>query len=132
MDSEVIANVYEEIDRIVHQNDEMEETEESETPTIDSNDLERILTVSGVEDVNIAKVEHAIKTVLDDEKHQFKANNLVPKRIKIETRVGDLYINPTDLKNVKYITLEGKRCLLLEINDDVMIEGFKLEETKLF
>lgn len=132
VDSEVIANVYEEIDRIVHQNDEMEETEESETPTIDSNDLERILTVSGVEDVNIAKVEHAIKTVLDDEKHQFKANNLVPKRIKIETRVGDLYINPTDLKNVKYITLEGKRCLLLEINDDVMIEGFKLEETKLF
>ena len=35
-------------------------------------------------------------------------------------------INPTDLKYVKYITYDGKRCLLLEIDEDVVVEGFRL------
>ena len=105
MDSRVISNVYEEIDKIVQEN---EENEESEAPMLDYRDIERILTVSGVENVNTAKVEHAFKTVVDDEKHEFKASSLVPKSIKINTKVADVSINPKDLKNVKYITYRRK------------------------
>jgi hypothetical protein len=124
VDSQVISNVYEEIDKMVQEN---EENEESESPTLDYRDIERILTVSGVEDVNTAKVEHAIKAVVDDEKHEFKASSLVPKSIKINTKVADLSISPKDLKNVKYIMYQGKRCLLVEIDEDVVVEGFRLE-----
>lgn len=131
VDAEVISNVYEELDRIIVENEESEEMEESAPPTIDSKDIEKILTVSGVENVSTQIVEHAIKSVLDDEKHEFKANSLVPKTIKIETKVADLTIKPKDLRNMKYIMFEGKRCLLLEIDDDVIVEGFKLEEAKL-
>lgn len=131
VDSAVISNVYEEIDRIVKISEEQDEDDDEVQPVIDSKDIERILTVSGVEDVNLDRVEHAIKSVLDDEKHEFKANSLVPKTVKIETRVGNLSINPTDLKHVKYIMFEGKKCLLLEINEDVEIEGFKLEQANL-
>jgi hypothetical protein len=69
--------------------------------------------------------------VVVDESHEFKANNLVPKAIKIETKVAKLSLSPTDLKHVKYIMFQGKRCLLLEIDEDVEIEGLKLE-TKTF
>lgn len=131
VDAEVISNVYEELDRIIVENEESEEMEESAPPTIDSKDIEKILTVSGVENVSTQIVEHAIKSVLDDEKHEFKANSLVPKTIKIETKVADLTIKPKDLRNMKYIMFEGKRCLLLEIDDDVIVERFKLEEAKL-
>jgi Domain of unknown function (DUF4317) len=124
VDSQVISNVYEEIDKMVQEN---EENEESESPTLDYRDIERILTVSGVEDVNTAKVEHAFKAVVDDEKHEFKASSLVPKSIKINTKVADLSISPKELKNVKYITYQGKRCLLVEIDEDVVVEGFRLE-----
>lgn len=128
VDTQVISNVYEEIDKLVQEN---LENEESEIPTLDHKDIERILTVSGVENVETAKVEHAFKAIIDDEKHEIKASNVVPKTIKIETRVADVTINPKDLKYVKYITYQGKRCLLLEVDEEVVVEGFRLEEETL-
>ncbi len=117
VDTQVMSNVYEEIDRIVQEN---KENEESEPPKLDYRDIEKILTVSGVEDVDTAKVEHAFKAIIDDEKHEFKATNVIPKKIKIETKVGAVSISPQDLKNIKYITFEGKRCLLLEVDEEVV------------
>ncbi|GAA3325468.1 hypothetical protein GCM10020331_057490 [Ectobacillus funiculus] len=58
VDSKVISNVYEEIDKMVQEN---EENEESESPMLDYRDIERILEVSGVENVDTAKVEQAFK-----------------------------------------------------------------------
>ena len=43
---------------------------------LDYRDIERILTVSGVENVDTAKVEHAFKAVVADEKHEFKASSI--------------------------------------------------------
>ena len=128
VDSAVISNVYEEIDRVVQEN---QEKEDSEPPTLDHRDIERILTVSGVENVETAKVEHAFKSVVADEKHEFKASSLIPKNIKISTKVANVTINPKDLKNLKYITYEGKRCLLLEVDEEVVVEGFRLESKTL-
>ncbi|MBT2720275.1 DUF4317 domain-containing protein [Bacillus sp. ISL-46] len=124
VDTKIISNVYEEIDKIVHEN---EENEKSEPPMLDYRDIGRILEVSGVENVDTAKVEHALKDVIADETHEFKASNLVPKTIKINTNVANLVIDPKDLKNIKYIMYQGKRCLLLEIDEDVVVEGFRLE-----
>jgi hypothetical protein len=128
VDSRVISNVYEEIDKLIL---EHEESEEDEPPTLDYRDVERILEVSGVENVDTAKIEHAFKAVVDDEKHEFKASSLVPKNIKIETNVANVSVSPKDLKNIKYIMYEGKRCLLIEIDEDVVVEGFRLETKKL-
>ncbi|MEH7117675.1 DUF4317 domain-containing protein [Neobacillus vireti] len=127
VDSKVISNVYEEIDKIVQDYEENEESEESEPPMLDSREIERILEVSGVEDVDTAKVEHAFKSVVDDENHEIKATNILPKSIKINTKVADLSVSPKELKNIQYITYNGKRCLLIEIDEDVVVEGFKLE-----
>ncbi|MEH7237889.1 DUF4317 domain-containing protein [Bacillus sp. JJ1562] len=128
VESEVISNVYEEIDRFVQEKEEEDEEEkDSEPPMINYQDVERILKVSGVENVDTAKVEHAFKTVIDDEHHEFKATNLVPKTIKINTKVAKLSLSPKDLKHVKYIMYQGKRCLLLEIDEDVVVEGLTLE-----
>lgn len=124
VDSRVISNVYEEIDKLIQEN---EESEEDEPPMLDYRDVERILEVSGVENVDTAKIEHAFKAVVDDEKHEFKASSLVPKNIKIETNVANVSVSPKDLKNIKYIMYEGKRCLLIEIDEDVVVEGFRLE-----
>lgn len=131
VDSRVISNVYEEIDKIVQEYEENEDRDESESPMLDSRDIEHILEISGVEDVDTAKVEHAFKSVVDDEKHEIKATNILPKAIKINTKVADLSISPKELKNMQYITYNGKRCLLIEIDEDVIVEGFKLETRQL-
>jgi hypothetical protein len=67
------------------------------------------------------KVEHAFKTVLDDEKHEFKASSLVPKSIKINTKVGGVSISPKDLKNIKYIIT---RVILVQFQIIVVLGQF--------
>lgn len=124
VDSEIISNVYEEIERLVQEKDE---EEDSEPPMLDYHDVGQILKISGVENVDTAKVEHAFKNVISDEKHEFKATNIVPKTIKITTKVANLSLSPKELKHVKYIMFQGKKCLLLEIDEDVEVEGLRLE-----
>ena len=68
---------------------------------LDFKDVSRILEVSGVENVDTAKVEHAFKEVVSDETHEFKASSLVPKSIKISTRVADLIHQPKRAEKFK-------------------------------
>lgn len=132
VDAHTLANVYEEIHRIV---DEGEEEEEAHVPTLDSKAVEQVLKVSGMADVDTAKVESAFKTVINDEQYELKASHIIPnytsKSIKINTKVANITISPQDLKYVRQINFNGKRCLLIEVEEDTMVEGFKLipEET---
>src|SRR5699024_9180013 len=100
---------------------------EAEPPRLNYHDVEHILTSSGVEDVDEDKVKETLKTVFDNEQHEFKADSLVPKKVKINTEIAKLTIDQQHLKNVKYINHEERRFILLEIEDDVEIEGFQLE-----
>ena len=124
INADVVSNIYEKIDDII---EIAKEDDDEEEPTLNYRDVEKILTTSGIEGVEEDTVKEAFKTVIDDELHSFKANNLIPTSIKIDTEIAKLSIKPQDLKNVKYITYNGKRCLLLEIDEDVVIEGFQLE-----
>ena len=44
--------------------------------------------------------------------------------VKIETKIATVSIHPKELGNVKYVTFNGKQCLLLEVNEEVVVEGF--------
>ncbi|WNS76267.1 DUF4317 domain-containing protein [Bacillus sp. DTU_2020_1000418_1_SI_GHA_SEK_038] len=124
VDATTLSNVYEEINRI------MAEEEEEDTPKLDYKDVERVLKVSGVEEVNTEKVEMAFQKIIDDEKYELKASSIVPnyntKSIKINTKVANISISPQDLKYVRQVNFNGKRCLLIEVDEDTLVEGFKL------
>lgn len=59
-----------------------------------------------------------------------KASHIVPsytsKSIKISTKVANIAISPQDLRYVKEVNYNGKRCILIEVEEDTIIEGFKL------
>ncbi|MBU9720041.1 MULTISPECIES: DUF4317 domain-containing protein [Bacillaceae] len=119
-----LSNVYEEIHRVI------EENEEEEEPKLDYRDVERVLKHSGVEGVNTDMVEDAFQRVIDDEKYEIKARNIVPKytskSIKIETKVANVSISPQDLRYVRQINFEGKRYLMIEVEEDTVIDGFTM------
>ncbi|MBS4196328.1 DUF4317 domain-containing protein [Lederbergia citri] len=133
VDTHTLANVYEEINRMMDKDED--EEEEEDTPTLDYKDVERVLKVSGVEDFDTDKVEMAFKTVIDDEKYELKASSIVPKytskSIKISTKVANISISPKDLRYVRQVHFNGKRCLLIEVDEDTEIEGFTLIEEAL-
>ncbi|SDE22743.1 protein of unknown function [Paenibacillus sp. UNCCL117] len=124
LDSATIAHVYEEVHRVI------ENHEEEEPPKLDYTDVERMLTAGGVENVTKEKVERAFQNVVDDKNYEIKASSVVPKftskSIKIETKVATISISPQDLKYVRQVNHQGKRCILIEVDEDAVIEGFTL------
>ncbi|QKY68735.1 DUF4317 domain-containing protein [Lentibacillus sp. CBA3610] len=130
INTSTLSNVYNEIHQVA------EENEGDDRPTLDVKDVENVLSSSGIEDVNTEKVASAFKTVIDDETYEFKANNVVPKydskSIKIETKIANISISPQDLSHVRQVHLNGKRFLMMEVEENTVIEGFEMIPEALF
>ncbi|WP_010274348.1 DUF4317 domain-containing protein [Paenibacillus senegalensis] len=126
LESATLAHVYEEIQQVIETNEE-----EEELPKLDSKDVERVLRASGVKDVTQEKVEQAFQTIVDDKHYELNASAVMPKftkkSIKIDTKVATISISPQDLKYVKQVNHQGRRCILIEIDEDAVIEGFTLD-----
>ena len=129
VNSKTLAGVYDEINLMLVV-DEDNEDEDGSTPTLDTIEVARVLKASGVKDVSIEKVERAFQQVVEDKNYEIKASHIVPsyasKSIKISTKLAYIAISHQDLRYVKEVTYNGKRCLLIEVEEDTMIEGFKL------
>lgn len=86
--------------------------------------------MSGVEKVTAEKVELAFETIIDDRNYEMKASSVIPKfttkSIKIETKVATISVSPQDLRYLKQVNYQGKRCIMIEVDEDVVIEGFTL------
>ncbi|AOZ91197.1 DUF4317 domain-containing protein [Paenibacillus crassostreae] len=125
LDVATLAQVYEEIHQVIEIN-----KDEEEPPKLDYKDVERVLTISGVENVTTEKVERAFQTIIDDRNYEMKASSVMPKftskSIKIDTKVATISVSPQDLKYVKQVNYQGRRCILIEIDEDAVIEGFTL------
>lgn len=125
IDVATIAQVYEEIHQVIEDN-----AEEEEPPRLDYRDVERVLKASGVEDVTAEKVERAFETIVDNKHYELKASSVIPKftskSIKIDTKVASITISPQDLRYVRQVNYQGKRCIMIEIDEDAVIEGFTL------
>lgn len=125
LDATTLAQVYEEIHQVIEDGEG-----EDEPPKLDYKDVERVLTVSGVENVTTEKVERAFETIVDDKNYELKASSVMPKftskSIKIDTKVATISVSPQDLKYVKQVNYQGKRCIMIEVEEDAVIEGFTL------
>ena len=124
INTSTLSNVYEKIHQVV------EENEEEEVPTLDYKDVENVLKVSGIENVQTEEVGSAFETVIDDKTYELKANNIIPKHtsksIKIKTKVADISLRPQDLKYVRQVNVDGKLCLMIEVEENTVIEGFEM------
>ncbi|MFL0196704.1 DUF4317 family protein [Clostridium sp. WILCCON 0269] len=103
--------------------------EEEEEPTLDINEVTRVLEESGVEDTQI--VRSAFEEVCGGD-YEFKVRNVVPdfksKSIKIENESTNITISPRDLSSVKQVVNKwGKKCLLIELKEDMVLDGLDLE-----
>lgn len=120
---ELIHSVYEEI---------VEEKEDNEEGTISASSIERILDSKGIETESI---KNTITEITGDNTFDFKIDNIVPssgKSIKINSSDANISLTPEALKNVKQVkNKSGRKCILIEIDESVSLEGFELEVEKL-
>lgn len=125
LDTATLAHVYEEIHRLIEDNGQ------EDTPMLDVQTVGQVLTASGVEEANPENVERAFQDIADDAKHELKASSVMPKytskSIKINTKIATITISPQDLKYVRQVKYKGKRCILIEVDEDTVIEGFTMK-----
>ena len=123
---DVVQDIYERIN-------EKFQDEEEEDPILDINEVTKVLRESGIENTEVVK--SAFQEVCGGD-YEFKVRNVVPdfksKSIKIENENTNITISPRDLNAVKQVVNKlGKKCLLIELKEDMVIDGFNLETEKI-
>ena len=120
----VMQEIYEAIQ------EKAEEATEDETPSIGVKDLQNILKAKNIElkeDVDLAFEE-----VLATKEHEFKIQNILPKfdtkSMKLTSESTDIIISPKDLSMIKQVKdKDGNKCLLIRLEEDMLIDGLSLD-----
>ena len=127
IEPEVVSNIYEELGRRLDV-----EAESGEVSLIGLKDMERILENSGISTTD--KLRTSYLGIMGGENYEFKASSITPssstKSIKIDNTTASISIGPQDLKNVKQVTKDGIRYLMIRIDDTATLEGFDLVTEK--
>lgn len=116
--AETIKGIYEQI------NDAIANASEEDTPTVNMRAIETILHDNGVDTSSFDTIYSDIAGGNAD----FKASNIVSdyssKSLKIETTNANISISPQNLDVLKMVMdSRGVKCLLIEIGEDVAING---------
>ncbi len=114
-------------------NEKLSEEEDEEETTLDMKQVTEVLGESGIENPQVVK--SAFEEVCGGD-YEFKVRNIIPdfksKSIKIENEDTSITINPHDLGSVKQVVNKsGRKCLLIELKDDMVVNGLKLETEKM-
>jgi len=109
-----------------------EDMEEGEEALLTIKDVKSVLAGSGIDDERIEKLEEAYEATIGNSNFDFKVDNILPdlksKSVKIESEKASISIVPGALSKIKQIkNKHGKKCLLIELDEDVEINGFKIK-----
>lgn len=122
---EVMQKIYSQLNDKISEYEESEE--EEEVPVIGVKELKSILTSSGAQLMS-SDVASAFGEMVGDDKFEFKIENILPKSIKIQNSDTSVTIAPKDLNHIKQVRdKNGNKCLLIRLDEDVLIEGFTLK-----
>lgn len=111
-----------------------EDEDEEAAATLDLKELEKVLSESGVETKN--SLEAAFEEVVGASNYDFKVRNIVPdfntKSVKITNSNSNITVMPKDLNTIKQVrNKDGKKYLMIEIEEDVIINGIKVKTEEL-
>lgn len=119
-----------ELVRTIHENlnEMIEEQKEEPMPVVlDSHDVKNLLIQSGVEEEKLSGFDERFGEAAG-ERAQFVAENVANTR-KFEIKTPDVMIqvNParTDLVETKIV--DGRKCLVIELNDSVEVNGISVK-----
>lgn len=101
---------------------------DTEMPTISKSELKSILSRSGVLETKLEKFDEVYDEVLDNQKIQFKAVNVI-NASKLDIKSPDVVINVKSDKSEKITAkqIDGKRCLVVELDENVEINGLNVK-----
>ncbi len=122
---EVVKNIHEKLNEMIE-----EKKDEPEPVVLDKAQVKRLLEYSGVEEERLADFDERYAAAAG-EKTQFVAANVANTR-QFEIKTPDVIVkvspDRTDLVQTKII--DGRKCLVIELNDQVEVNGIQVRMTQ--
>ena len=124
----VISDVFYRINRVIESEQEEEDYDGSPI-VLDYKDVSNILIASGVEIEDPAEIKAVFKEVVDNEKYEFNAEHIMAQKdIQIDASLAKVKMSTVDLQKIKQVRQpNGKLTLVIEIDDEVQVNGLTLQ-----
>lgn len=125
--SEVIESIYSKINEIKINSDE------SENPILNLKEMKEILKAANIDDYE--KLESVYENQCGKD-YGFSIDNILPdyksKSLKVWNENLSITMNPKKLNGIRQVKgKDGTKCLLIELDDDILVDGFKLKTEEL-
>lgn len=115
----VMADIFDEISKTAIKN--------NNTATINTMDLQEVFKKAEIK--NYDQIESVVDKYTGKECVDIMINSILAvgkKSVKLNSANLDISLNPAILKNVKQINKNGTKCLIIELNDTINLQGFEL------
>lgn len=118
---EVVKNIHEKLNEMIE-----EKKDEPEPVLLDKAEVKRLLEYSGVEEEKLSGFDE-MYTAAAGEDAQFVATNLANTRqFEIKTPDVIVKVNPERTDLVQTRILNGRKCLVIELNEQVEVNGIQV------
>lgn len=123
VDYNITQNIHSQIVDIIEKN-----CVESETPTLSAYEIKNILRRSGIEEDKLKDFDEMYEEEMGDADIKLKAVNII-NAAKMDIKSPDVVINVKANKTDKVTAknIDGKRCLVVELDDNVEINGLDVK-----
>lgn len=118
---EVVKNIHEKLNEMIE-----ERKDEPDPVVLDKTEVKRLLEYSGVEEEKLSDFDE-MYTAAAGEEAQFVATNLANTRqFEIKTPDVIIKVNPERTDLVQTRMLNGRKCLVIEVNEQVEVNGIRV------
>lgn len=117
-DYEVIRNIHENLNEIIE-----ESKEAPELPVLTKPEMKRLLANSGAKNECIEAFDSSFDSVAGENTEFLVTNIAETRKFSIQTPDVVIKINPDRTDLVETRMIDGKQCLVIEINDQIEVNG---------
>jgi len=120
-DYEIIKNIHENLTEMIEEHKEI-----PEPLTIDKKEVKNLLEKSGVEEEKLTQFEKLYDETVGETQSLLVNNVANTRTFEVKTPDVVVKVNPERADLVNTMTVDGKRCLVIEISDHVEVNGINV------
>ncbi len=124
-DYEVIKNIHENLTEMIEEHKEI-----PEPLMLDKQQVKNLFEKSGVQEEKLSDFEKLYDAAAGEYTSLLVDNVANTRTFEVKTPDVVVKVNPERADLVNTITIEGRRCLVIEINDHVEVNGIQIHVNK--
>ena len=121
---EVVKNIHENLTEMIEEHKEI-----PDPLTLNKKEVKQLLEKSGVEDEKLSDFDKLYDAAAGENTALYVSNVANTRTFEVKTPDVVVKVNPERADLVNTMIVDGKRCLVIEINDQVEVNGINVKES---